>query len=147
MLITVLLSLLVLASDVALVAITSLFVAATSTPYLMSYTLLLWRRCTGGIRPYESGSGGIHGGPEWGPWNLHSFVSLWEPLLMGLLAYGRVSVWNLSLLFWSFWLQQNNPALDTVNWSIMVFGTGVLGSMTWYAVRARHYFKGPIKVA
>ena len=37
--------------------------------------------------------------------------------------------------------------LDTVNWSVLVFGVVVLGSLVWYAVRARHYFKGPIKEA
>jgi choline transport protein len=144
MFITVILSLIVLASDVALAAITSLFVAATSTTYLMSCTLLFWRRCTGGIRPYDSSGppsgGGIHGGsPEWGPWKV--------PEPFGTINNGVACVWNLFLLFWSFWPQQNNPTLDTVNWSVLVFGTVVLGSLIWYAVRARHYFKGPIKEA
>ncbi|KAH9897510.1 amino acid transporter [Xylariomycetidae sp. FL2044] len=142
MFITVLLSLLALANSVALAAITSLFVAATSTTYLMSCTLLLWRRCTGGIRPYSelgSHSGGIDGGPEWGPWKVP------EPL--GTINNAIACVWNLFLLFWSFWPQQNHPTAETVNWSVLVFGAVVLGSLIWYFVRARHYFKGPIKEA
>ncbi|KAI1498646.1 amino acid transporter [Biscogniauxia marginata] len=122
--ITILLSLVVLGSAVALQALLSLVNAALFTSYTLVCGLLLWRRCTGAIRPY-------------GPWKLP------EPL--GVANNIFTCLYSLFTLFWSFWPQVNHPTPSTFNWSAVVFGSLVSLSILWYFIRVKHYFHGPIK--
>lgn len=134
---TVLLSLIVLGSSVALSALLSLIVAALYSSYLIVCTLLLWRRCTGYFRPYSAGSSDDHGRPSWGPWRV--------PEPFGTINNIVACIYTIFLLFWSFWPQTNMPTPASFNWSILVFGAVVLFSIVWYAAQAKTYFKGPIK--
>ncbi|KAI1409005.1 putative GABA transporter [Hypoxylon sp. FL1857] len=136
--ITLVLSLIVFASGVALAALLSLVVAALYSSYLLVCCLLLWRRCTGAFQPYAPGSDLLDSGHlSWGPWRLP------EPL--GTVNNVFACLYSALLLFWSFWPQANDPTPDTFNWSVLVFGAVLFFSIFWYIVRARRYFKGPIR--
>jgi choline transport protein len=138
MAITILLSLIALASAAALSALLSLVVAALYSSYLLVCGLLLWHRVTGGFRPYESDPPALHDGRlTWGPWKI--------PEPFGTANNVFACVYCALLLFWSFWPQTSSPTPDTANWSILVFGCVILFSIAWYALRARRTFKGPIK--
>jgi choline transport protein len=133
-----LLSLIVLGSAVALSALVSLIFAALYSSYLLPCGLLLWRRCTGAIQPALSNESVLSSGRvTWGPWKLA------EPL--GAANNLFACVYLTFILFWSFWPQITPTTLATTNWSILVYGAVVLFSVFWYVVRARHYFKGPVK--
>ncbi|KAI0538679.1 amino acid transporter [Xylaria digitata] len=118
--ITILLSLIVLGSAVALQALLSLVNAALFTSYTLVCGLLLWRRCTGA-----------------GPWKL--------PELLGIANNVLGCLHSIFTLFWSFWPQINHPTPSTANWSVLVFGVLVLSSISWYFIRAKQHFHGPIK--
>ncbi|KAI1378114.1 putative GABA transporter [Hypoxylon crocopeplum] len=134
--ITSLISLIVLGSAVALSALLSLIVAALYSSYLLVCGLFLWRRCTGGFQDAED-AGDQQEGIVWGPWKL--------PEPFGILNNIFACLYSAVLLFWSFWPQTIAPTPETFNWSILIYGAVVLFSVIWYILRARHYFKGPIK--
>ncbi|KAK5625192.1 hypothetical protein RRF57_000908 [Xylaria bambusicola] len=131
---TVILSLIVLASSVALGALLSLVIAALFSSYLLSCSLLLWRRCTNtrgrGISRDEVRM-------QWGPWRI--------PEPFGTINNIIACMYAALLLFWSFWPQSPNPSPEGFNWSILVFGTTLLFSVAWYWVRAHRHFRGPVK--
>ncbi|KAK4216303.1 choline transport protein [Rhypophila decipiens] len=137
--ITMVLSLIALGSAVALSAILSLVIAALYSSYLLVCVLLLWRRVTpGGIQPHISGSDIIDlGYLSWGQWRI--------PEPFGTINNVVAILYSIVLLFWSFWPQTTPTTVETANWSILVFGGVVIFSVVWYFVRARHFFKGPIK--
>lgn len=134
---TVLLSIIVLGSATALSALLSLIFAALYSSYLISCGLLLWRRCSGALEPYDGGLVLCSGRLEWGPWKLP------EPL--GIVNNVFACMYIAFLVFWSFWPQVTPTRPETANWSIVVYGAVVIFSVLWYIFRARHYFKGPIK--
>ncbi|KAI1454252.1 amino acid transporter [Annulohypoxylon moriforme] len=126
--VTILLSLIVLGSAVALQALLSLVNAALFTSYTLVCGLLLWRRCTGAIRPSNSVTNSEfidRNALTWGPWKLP------EPL--GVANNIFSCLYSIFTLFY------------TTNWSVLVFGVLVLLSISWYFIRAKHYFHGPIK--
>ncbi|KAL7622854.1 polyamine transporter tpo5 [Parahypoxylon ruwenzoriense] len=136
--ITVLLSLIVLGSAIALNALLSLAIAALFSSYLLVCSLLLWRRTTGAFQPHYAASDVITSGNlAWGPWKLP------EPL--GIVNNVVACLYSILLLFWSFWPQTTPTTPENANWSVLVWGAVVIFSIVWYVVRARHYFKGPIK--
>jgi len=136
--ITILLSLIALASAVALNALLSLVIGALYTSYLLVCGLLLWRRLSGAIKPYSESSDVINSDClTWGPWKL------WEPL--GVANNVFACIYSVFLLFWSFWPPQVFPTPETFNWSVLVYGAVVVFSIVWYGVSARHHFKGPIR--
>jgi amino acid transporter len=134
----VLLSLVALGSSVALNALLSLIIAALFSTYLLVTTLLLWRRTTGAIQPYVVGAESLDADSlAWGPWKL--------PEPFGVLNNVFACVYCVFLLFWSLWPQYTPTTPTTMNWSVLIWGFVVLASVTWWVLRARHYFKGPIR--
>ncbi|KAI1327325.1 amino acid transporter [Xylariaceae sp. FL0255] len=134
---SVLLSLVSFASTTALDALLSLVVAGIHSSYLLTCALLLWRRTTGFFKRYVPGVEPEPGVPTWGPWKVP------EPL--GTMNNIFACIYSILLLFWSFWPQYTPTPPATANWSILVFGGVVLTSITWWLVKAKHYFKGPIR--
>ncbi|KAI1414623.1 amino acid transporter [Hypoxylon sp. FL1857] len=134
---TLLVSLIVLGSSVALQALCSLSVAALYSSYLIPCTLLLWRRSTGRIRPYSVDSEALNPGVVWGPWRI--------PEPFGTLNNAFGCLYNVITLFWSFWPQSKYPTASTLNWSVLPFSIMLLFSILWYVLRAKYYFKGPIR--
>ncbi|KAI1372106.1 amino acid transporter [Hypoxylon crocopeplum] len=140
MIFTVLVSFIVLGSSVVLSALLSLLLAALYSSYLLACSLLLWRRVTGAIQPWVPGADEqvIHSDQlVWGPWKL--------PEPFGTINNAFACVYTSFLLFWSFWPLDNNPTAEQLNWSVVVYGIVIVFSIAWYVIRARHYFKGPIK--
>lgn len=138
LLITAVLSLIVLGSSVALSALLSLVFAALYSSYILTCGLLLWRRCTNSIAPYSGDPTILMSGRlEWGPWKI--------PEPFGTLNNIFACLYIAFVLFWSFWPQFTPTTVETANWSVLVYGCVVVFSLLWYFVRARHYFKGPIK--
>ncbi|KAH8882453.1 putative GABA permease [Thozetella sp. PMI_491] len=137
--ITMLLSLIVLGSPTVLQDLLSLVLSALFSSYLLACTLLLWRRWTGAIQSYVAGNTDVLdvGHLSWGPWRV--------PEPFGTINNIYACVYSLFLLFWSFWPVQTPTTPATTNWSVLVFGSVIIFSLLWYAVRARHYFKGPVR--
>ncbi|KAI0107269.1 amino acid transporter [Nemania sp. FL0031] len=135
--ISILLSLVSLGSAIALNALLSLVVAGVHSSYLLACGLLLWRRTTGFLQPHLAGFDPDPSVISWGPWKIP------EPI--GTINNGFACIYSLLLLFWSFWPQSTPTTPTTANWSILVFGFVVMLSILWYVIRAKHYFKGPIR--
>lgn len=136
--VTILLSLIVLGSAIALNALLSLAIAALFSSYTLVIGLLLWRRVTGAIKPHytrldEHESGQL----IWGPWKI--------PEPFGTINNVFSIVYSVFLLFWSFWPQTTPTTLEGFNWSVVVFVGVIVFSVLWYVIRARSYFSGPIK--
>ncbi|KAH8885390.1 putative amino acid permease [Thozetella sp. PMI_491] len=117
--ITMLLTLVGLGSSVALRNLVSITVSALYASYLIVCVFLLWRRCTGAIRPPS-----VKAQPDalliWGPWRMP------EPL-------GTINN-TIACAYISF-----------IMFCALVFGVVVIFAVLWYIVRARHNFKGPIR--
>jgi hypothetical protein len=135
--IAMLLSLIVLGSAVALSALLSLIVSALYSSYTLVCCLSLWRRCTGFFKPHYSEDDKDEEGLAWGPWRV--------PEPFGTINNVFAVAYSIFMLFWSVWPLSVNPTPDLFNWSIVVFGAVVAFSIVWYVVRAKTYFKGPIK--
>ena len=132
------LSLIVLGSSVDFNNIVSLSVIGLYSSYLLSCSLLLWRRAIGSIKPADStafrvGPGEIH----WGPWHIP------EPL--GTINNAFACIYLIVLLFWSFWPPQTPVSPSTMNFSVLVFGATVLFSTVWYLVKGKSGFLGPVE--
>ncbi|KAI4861222.1 amino acid transporter [Hypoxylon rubiginosum] len=138
MFVTVILSLIVLGSSVALAALLSLVVGALYTSYLLVCVLTLWRRVTGYFQPFTlAGLDDQIEGLRWGPWKI--------PEPFGTINNVFACAYSAFLLFWSFWPQVYMPTPESANWSALVYGSVIIFCIIWYAVKARKYFKGPVK--
>ena len=119
---SLLLALINIGSTAAFNAMVSLVVAGFLASYLISVTLLLYRRGSGdAIR--------------WGPWTM----GRWG---------GSVNVLSIvyiviSLIF-SFFPGTAVVTLVNMNWSALVFGAVVIFSVAFYVLSAHRTFKGPI---
>ncbi|KAK3323115.1 GABA permease [Cercophora scortea] len=75
-----------------------------------------------------------------------------QPLLPSSFSLGRAglainmfSTLFLILIFiMSFFPPSPQPAAETMNWSILVYGTVVLGSVTYYLLQGRYRYAGPV---
>ncbi|KAI0475480.1 amino acid transporter [Xylariaceae sp. FL0804] len=138
MVFTTLLSLVVLGSTVVLSALLTLIADALYLSYFLVASLLLWHRLSGSIRPYASDADTENVGHlTWGPWKVS------EPL--GTINNVFACCYTIFLWFWSFWPQVSSPGPADFNWSVVVLGAVLVASVLWYFLRARKYFKGPIK--
>jgi amino acid transporter len=122
-LISVLLSLINLGSSVAFNAIISLNVVALMFTYAVSISCVLYRRLR-----Y----------PQLLPHARWSLGRLGVPVNVVGLAY------VLFAFFWSFWPNETPVALDTFNWSVVIFlGVAVL-SLVMYFAQGRSVYTGPV---
>lgn len=136
LIITILLSLIVLGSSVALNDVLNLSIAALYSTYLLVCALLLWRRLTGGI---QRGSDDVTDLKKiyWGPWSIpEPWGSINNLFALMYLSF----VW-----FWSFWPMMTPTTAATFNFNILLFGSILLFSVIWYVWKARNTFKGPIR--
>ncbi|KAL2037449.1 hypothetical protein N7G274_009729 [Stereocaulon virgatum] len=135
--ISMLLSLIILGSSLALVNITSLTVAGLYSSYLLSTGMLLWRRTTGVIKPHSDAITDLGTSQLcWGPWRI--------PEPFGTFNNVIACLYLVLILFWSFWPQETPVTPSTMNFSVLVFGGTVLFSGVWYFLRARKHFNGPV---
>lgn len=121
--ITVALSFINIGSDVAFNAIISLNVVALMITYVFSIGAVLWRRIK-------------H--PETLP-NCRWSLGRWGiPVNVGGVLYA------LHAFFWSFWPEGTPVALESFNWSVVMFVGVFVLSLVDYLVRGRKAYKGPV---
>ncbi|KAE8375244.1 hypothetical protein BDV26DRAFT_295169 [Aspergillus bertholletiae] len=137
--ITCLLSLIGIGSDLAFNELMSLSTSGLFSSYLVAASLLLWRRCTGGISGSKSEHTMINtAGAQlvWGPFHV---PGVWG-ILINTFAVGFMTI----AVFFSFWPPMNNVSAESMNYSVVGMGGVILLSLLYYLVRARKVYKGPV---
>jgi choline transport protein len=134
-----LLALIPLGSSTAFNNIISLSVAGLYASYLLTTSLLLWRRLRGDMMPFPTPESIVseHEGLSWGPWRI--------PAPLGTINNAFACIYLLFIWFWSFWPPQAPATPETMNYSILVFGATVLFSILYYVARGHKEFTGPIR--
>ena len=135
--VSILLSLVSLGSAIAFTDLVSLTVAALYPSYFVCCALLLWRRCSGHIKPHSDLSTQI--GPDnlaWGRWRI--------PGVLGILNNIFACVFLVVLWFFSFWPPETPVTPATMNFSCVMFGAVLIASLFWYYVSARKTYVSPL---
>ncbi|KAL8860951.1 MAG: hypothetical protein Q9178_002706 [Gyalolechia marmorata] len=133
-------------SATAFNAVISLSVSSLYASYIITESLLLWRRCTGAIRPYQkqlfpSDSTGDQDGDgtnrlTWGPFHL--------PGIFGIAVNFFAVAFGLIIFFFSFWPVATPVTPATMNYSILMTAAVVLFAVLYYVVYAKKVYRGPI---
>lgn len=118
----VLINLISLGSVIAFDAITSLQILALMTTYLMSISCLIWRRLFGAPLPAS-------------PWTLGRFGL---PINIVGLCY------CIYMVIFLPWPVEVPVTTENFNWSSVMFAGIMVLSAVYYAVYARHAYKGPV---
>lgn len=120
-----LLGLINIGSSVAFNDVISLTINGLYGTYLLSCGLLLWRRCTGFIKPGSQdtfdGSLNSNDGLFWGPFRL--------PGVLGIVTNVIACVYLIIVLFFSFWPPATPTTLATTNYSVLMTGAVILFSV------------------
>ncbi|KAI1396457.1 amino acid transporter [Hypoxylon fuscum] len=138
--ISYLLALINIGSSVAFNDVVSLAINGLYGAYLIGNSLLLWRRVTGKIRPYNRDNTEMvnvsHENLSWGPFKIP------EPFGTIINAFGCAFL--LVMLFFSFWPTHINPTAKSMNMSSLMIGVTIIWSVIYYAVWARKVYSGPV---
>lgn len=139
--ISCLLALIVLGSSVAFNDVVSLTINGLYSSYLVGNTLLLYRRLTGGIKPYDPNVEDLDVVPSadeltWGPWKV--------PEPFGTIINAIGCIFMLIILFFSFWPTTLHPTASLMNFSSLMMGATMIFSCIYYVVWARKIYSGPI---
>ncbi|KOC09042.1 choline transport protein [Aspergillus flavus AF70] len=140
MVVSCLLGLINIGSDVALKDILSMAVSGLYLSYLAVGSLLLYRRVCGHIRPSsecEDTTVNVPNAPlVWGPFRV--------PGILGMVNNGFAVCYMIIVIFFSFWPTKAAVDYKSMNYSVVgTFGT-VLIAVIYYVVRARHVYHGPV---
>ena len=140
-LIACVLALVNIGSATAFNGVISISIAGLFSSYLLVASLLLYRRCTGGIvassRIHGSSPTDSEGGKlVWGPWRI--------PGVLGIANNTFSCIYLLFVLFFSFWPTYAEVNTQNMNWSILVTGFFVVFSGVYYLVWAKKTYHGPI---
>ena len=139
-----LLALVNIGSVAAFNGVISVAIAGLFASYLLTSSLLLYRRCTGAIVSSNTSDHVVV--PErtneatikaiWGPWRI--------PGVLGIANNAFACVYLTYVLFFSFWPSFADVTPLNMNWSILVTGVITLVSAVYYLVWARKTYHGPI---
>ncbi|KAL8835926.1 MAG: hypothetical protein Q9176_006610 [Flavoplaca citrina] len=144
-LVAILIGLINIGSATAFNAVISLSVSSLYASYIITETLLLYRRCTGFILPHQKhlppSPSTISSNPNnrnlnWGPFHL--------PGLFGILVNIFAVAFGLIIFFFSFWPVATPVEPATMNYSIVMTGSVVVFAVAYYIVYARKIYTGPI---
>ncbi|KAL8855837.1 MAG: hypothetical protein Q9198_010810, partial [Flavoplaca austrocitrina] len=139
-LVAILIGLINIGSATAFNAVISLSVSSLYASYIITETLLLYRRCTGFILPHQkhlpSSSDPNSRNLTWGPFHL--------PGLSGILVNVFAVAFGLIIFFFSFWPVATPVEPATMNYSIVMTGSVVVFAVGYYIVYARKIYTGPI---
>ena len=118
----------------------SLAIAGLYSSYLVATSLLLYRRVTGGIRPYKDTekalSNTVGADLNWGPWHI--------PGTPGVVLNAFVCCFLATSWFFSFWPISMQVDPSTMNYNSLLWGAIVLFSLGYYVVYGRKDYSGPI---
>lgn len=117
-----LLSLINIGSSVAFNAIMSLGTAALLSSYIISISCVRLRRWRGQPLPPAR-------------WSMGKFTPICDSVSILVLAV---------VLLFSFFPLSKEVTPTDMNWSIVIFGGVVMISLSYYVLRARHVYKGPV---
>ena len=130
-----LLALINIGSSVAFNDVISLTVSALYSSYLICCSLLLWRRCTGGIGG-SSQATAVKTGLHWGPFKV--------PGYWGIAINVVACAFMIIIIFFSFWPPATPTTAVTMNYSVLVFGAVILFSIAYYLTVAHRTYVGPL---
>jgi choline transport protein len=137
------LALINIGSTTAFNGVISVSIAGLFSSYLLTSSLLLYRRCTGGIVVSNAAhatdttttpDGMVRA--TWGPWRIRG--------ALGIANNAFACVYLLFVFFFSFWPSYADVTPDNMNWSILVTGAIALLSAVYYLVWARKTYHGPV---
>lgn len=138
--ISCLLGLINIGSSVALNDILSMSVSGLYSSYLTVGVLLLYRRCSGHILPFDANDETLRNVPGaklmWGPFRI--------PGLWGITVNAFAVMYMILVVFFSFWPTQMHVKVDTMNYSVVGTVGTILLATFYYLVRARHVYEGPV---
>lgn len=112
------------------------------TSYLLSASLLLWRRTTGGIRPLSSvaPTDTIFNVPGaqlvWGPFHIPGIWGI--PVNIAGIIYLAIGV------FFSVWPSSKEVTASTMNYSVVGRGGVAILSVLYYMLHAEGKYQGPV---
>jgi choline transport protein len=116
-------------------AVVSLVLEGFYTSYLLACGMLLYRRCSGGMREPD-GRGNMTGSYEWGPWRVRG--------LMGIVNNCIACGYLILLTFFSYWPTALPVTAANMNYSSLCLGVVAIFSMVYYVLWARKTYNGPI---
>lgn len=134
-----LLDLINLGSSTVLNDIISLAVNSFYGSYFISAALLLYRRCTGGIRDPEAALDSDTGSSTtltWGPWRVKGVVGV----INNIYACG----WMILVLIFTAWPAATPVTAESMNYSIFITIFVALVSGVYYVVWGHKTYKGPV---
>jgi choline transport protein len=137
--IAILLSLVNIGDAHAFHGVISISIAGLFGSYLITASLLLYRRCKGQIRnpnPDDELTNTIGTDLTWGPWRLRGMFGIANNIFS--------CVYLVFILFFSFWPAYKEVTPQNMNWAVLVTGAVLLFSMLYYAVWAKGVYSGPI---
>lgn len=125
-------------SSTAFNDVVSLGVSSLYASYVITESLLLWRRCTGAIRNPTDTTNNT-GEPNqlvWGPFHL--------PGLFGILVNAFSVVFGIIIFFFSFWPVATPTDAAHMNFSSLMTVSVIMFAVFYYLVWARTTYTGPI---
>lgn len=139
-----LLALVNIGSIAAFNGVISMAIAGLFSSYLLTSSLLLYRRCTGAILPaseaFEKDTPSITSDgmvrAYWGPWKL--------PGVFGIANNIFACAYLTFVFFFSFWPSFAEVTPANMNWAVLVTGAIALLSTAYYLVWARKTYDGPV---
>ncbi|PYH95514.1 amino acid transporter [Aspergillus ellipticus CBS 707.79] len=135
-----LLGLINIGSSVALNDVISMAVSGLYTSYLIVAVLLLYRRCTGAIAPFNDSEDNVVNVPGaklmWGPFRV--------PGIWGILINGYAITYIIIVIFFSYWPTALPVTVESMNYSVVGTMGVVILAIIYYIFRARHVYTGPI---
>ncbi|KAI0440548.1 amino acid/polyamine transporter I [Xylaria telfairii] len=135
-------SLVTIGGSAAFNGVVSISIAGLFGSYFMAVSLLLYRRLSGDIAaprlPQSSEPLANTTSPSltWGPWRLYGVWGVLNNILS--------CAFLLYFLFFSFWPSFIKVTPQNMNWSVLVTGTAMIFSVSYYLLWARKVYKGPI---
>ena len=138
--ISVLLSLINIASPVAFNDIVSLVIAGLYTSYLLVASLLLYRRLSHSIHDANSLTTDTVNVPgaelAWGPWHI--------PGVIGVVVNGFAVVFATVMVFFVFWPPERPVTAENMNYASFMTGAVVVLAVVYYVIWAKRSYRGPV---
>ena len=127
-----------LGSSAAFNDVVSLSVSSLYASYVITESLLLWRRCTGAIRTASdvANDTGEANQLVWGPFRL--------PGIFGIVVNAFAVLFGIIIFFFSFWPVTTPVSAAHMNFSVLMTGSVVLFAVLYYVVWARKTYEGPV---